>query len=57
MAGAGNDAHIGRRVGHSLCPLESCEEGELCPHAMHMAMQMGDGIGGDALNAWEEYHQ
>ena len=51
MASIGNNAHIGRRAGHSLCPLESCEEGELCPHAVHMALRKGDGIGGDALNA------
>ena len=52
MAGAGNNAHVlGGEAGHSLCPLESCEEGELCPHAVHMALRMEDGIGGDALNA------
>ena len=57
MAGAGNNAHTGRRAGHSLCPLESCEECKLCLHAVHMALRMGDGIGGDALNARGGYHQ
>ena len=51
MAGMGNSARTGRRVGHSLCPLESCNEGELCPHAMHMALRMEDGVEADAPNS------
>ena len=51
MAGAENNARAGRRAGHFLCPLESCKEGELCPHAVHMALRMEDGIRRDALNA------
>ena len=52
MAGVGIDVHIGRRVGHDVCALGSCEEGELCPHAVHMELWMEDGREGDALNAW-----
>ena len=52
MAGTGNDACTGRRAGHSLCPLESCNEGELCPHAVHMALRMEDGVEADDPNAW-----
>ena len=48
MAGTGNNACTGRRAGHSLCPLESCTEGELCPHAVHMALRMEDGVEADA---------
>ena len=51
MAGMGNNAHTGRRAGHSLCPLESCNEGELCPHAVHMALWMEDGVEADAPNS------
>ena len=51
MAGAENNACTGRKAGHSLCPLESCEEGELCPDAVHMALWVEDGMEGDALNA------
>ena len=50
MAGAGNNARTERRAGHSLCPLESYREGEICLHAMHMALRMEDGMKGDALN-------
>ena len=50
MAGTGNNACTGRRAGHSLCPLESCNEGELCPHAVHMALRMEDGVEADAPN-------
>ena len=50
MTGAGNNACTGRKAGHSLCPLEICEEGELCSHAMHMALQVEDGIERDAPN-------
>ena len=57
MAGARSNAHSGRTAGHSLCLLESCEEGELCPHAVHVAQRMEDGIGGDALNVRRECHQ
>ena len=52
MASAKNNAYVGRRVGHSLCPLESSKEGELCLHAVHMALWIEDGMEGDALNAW-----
>ena len=52
MAGAGNNAPTGRKAGHSLCPLESYEEGELCLNAMHMALRVENGMEGDALNAW-----
>ena len=48
MAGTGNNGCVGRRAGHSLCSLESYEEGELYPHAVHMALQMEYGMGGDA---------
>ena len=41
----------GRKAGHSLCLLESCEEGGFCLHAMHMALRVEDGMEGDALNA------
>ena len=51
MAGAGNNAPAGRKAGHFLCPLESCEEGELCPHAVHMAPRVEDGMEKDAPNA------
>ena len=44
-------ARAGRKAGHSLCPLESCEEGELCPHAVHMALRVEDGMERDAPNA------
>ena len=57
MAGAGNNARIGRRAGQSLCPLESYEEGELCPHAVHMALRVEDGMGEDAPNARVGCHQ
>ena len=52
MASVGNNACTGRKVGHSFCPLESCEEGELCPHAVHMALWVEDGMDRDAPNAW-----
>ena len=51
MAGGGDNARAGRRVGHSLCPLGSCKEDELCPHAMHMALRVEDGLERDAPNA------
>ena len=51
MAGTGNNACTGRRAGHSLCPLESCNEGELCPHAVHMALRMEDGVEANAPNS------
>ena len=51
MAGSRNNAHAGRKAGHSLCPLEICEEGELCLDAMHMALRVEDGMEGDAVNA------
>ena len=57
MAGAGNNAHDGRIATHSLCPLESCEEGELCLHTVHMALWVEDGMGGDAPNIWAGCHQ
>ena len=63
MAGARNNACTGRKEGHYLCPLESCEEGELCPHAMHMALRVKDGLERDALSAragcrqWMERHR
>ena len=44
MAGTGNNACTGRRAEHSLCPLECYTEGELCPHAMHVALRMEDGV-------------
>ena len=50
-------ACTGSKAGHSLCPLERCEEGELCPHARHIALRMEDGIGKDALNIWEGRRQ
>ena len=50
MAGARNNARAGRRAGHSLCPLGSCKEGELCPHAVHMALRVEDGMKRDAPN-------
>ena len=54
MAGARINAHTRRRVGHSLCPLGTCEEGELCPHAVHMALRMEDGREGDVMyQAWK----
>ena len=43
--------------GALLCRLESCEEGELCLHAVHMALQMEDGMGEDAPNARAGCHQ
>ena len=52
MAGVGIKASVGRGAEHSLCPLESCEEDELCLHAVHMALRMEDGIEADALNSW-----
>ena len=45
------DGWCWRREGHSLRPLGSHEEGELCLHAVHMALRMEDGIEGDVLNA------
>ena len=51
MAGAGSNACTRRKAGHSLCPLESCKEGELCPPDVHMALRMEEGMEGDALNA------
>ena len=51
MVGVRNNAHAERKVGHSLCPLQSCKEDELCPHAMHMALQVEDGMERDAPNA------
>ena len=57
MAGIGNNARTGRRVGHSLCPLESCKDNELCPHAVHMALLVEDGIEVDTSNAREGCHQ
>ena len=63
MAGAGNDVCAERKAGHSLCPLESYEEGELCLHAMHMALQVEDVMERDAPNArtgcfqWMEWHR
>ena len=51
MAGARNNVCARGRVGHSLCPLGSCKEDELCPHAMHMALRVEDGMERDALNA------
>ena len=57
MAAAGINARIGRKVGHSLRPLESCKEGELCPHTVHMALRVEDGMGGNAPNAWAGCHQ
>ena len=51
MAGTGNNARTGRRARHSLCPLESCNEGELCLHAVHMALRMEDGVEADAPNS------
>ena len=54
MAGTGNNACTRRRAGHSLCPLESCTEGELCPHAVHTALQMEDGIEADTPKSWGE---
>ena len=51
MAGAGNNARAGGRAGHSLCPLGSCKEDELCPHAVHMALRVKDGVERDAPNA------
>ena len=41
----------GGRAGHSLCPLGSCKEDELCPHAVHMALRVEDGMERDAPNA------
>ena len=57
MAGARNNTHPRRRAGHSLSPLEICEEGELCLHAMHMVLWVEDGMEGDALNARAGCHQ
>ena len=57
MAGARNNVHARRRARHSLCPLESCKEGEFCPHAVHMALRVEDGMEGDALNARAGCHQ
>ena len=51
MAGSGNNEHAGRRAGHSLCPLGSCKEDELCPHAVHMALRVEDGMERDAPKA------
>ena len=51
MAGTGNNACTRRRAGHSLCPLKSCNVGELCPHAVHMALRMEDGVEADAPNS------
>ena len=47
----GEQCATGKRAGHSLCPLESCNEGELCPHAVHMALRMEDGVEADAPNS------
>ena len=51
MAGAGNNTRAVGRAGHSLCPLGSCKEDELCPHAVHMALRVEDGVERDAPNA------
>ena len=34
-----------------MCPLGSCKEDELCPHAVHMALRVEDGVESDAPNA------
>lgn len=40
-----------------MYPLESCKEGELCPHAVHMPLPVEDGIEEDTLNAVAGCHQ
>ena len=57
MAEVGNNACTGRRAGHSLCPLGNCKEDELCPHAVHMALRVEDGMERDAPNARAACHQ
>ena len=56
MADTGNNVRTGRRARHSLCPLTSYNEGELCPHAVHMA-QWEDGEEADAQNSQGGCHQ
>ena len=51
MAGARNNARTVGRAGHSLCRLGSWKGDELCPHAVHMALRVEDGMERDAPNA------
>ena len=52
MASAGINVRVGTGMGHALCPFESYEEVDLCPHAVYMALRMEDGKEVDVMNAW-----
>ena len=57
MDSVGSDMHVGRRAGHALCPMGSYEEGDLCPHTVHIALWMEDeryalNVRQDVANEW-----
>ena len=51
MAGAGINERAEGKAGHALRPLDSCKEGEFCPHAVHLVLRMEDGTEGNVTKA------